>query len=351
MLNFGEPEEATLEAVTPFLERIFYNNAPLEAFATDAERQARSEMLAQRRAPGLVADYERIGGSPLAAQARQQAVMVEVALRERGHAVKSYVGMQFTEPTIAEAVASAHRDGVTRLIGLPVFPLCGTSTNVAALNDVQKALDAMGWDVPFHPITGWHFHPKYVTLRTENIRQYAEDEGLDLDDPDTLLYFSAHGTPIKYLAAGSRYDGYVEEHCRQIAEALGGGAYTIGYQNHSNRGIAWTLPDNADHIKTLAAKRLVVVPISFVHEQSETLSELDLDFKEEVEAEGMTMHRVPVPHDDPALGEALADLAMPFLRDEAPATHGLHPCRCRPKAGTVCTNGHRTVACYATAMS
>lgn len=346
MLNFGEPEAPTMEAVLPFLERIFYNNAPLERFPTDEARRARCRELAEKRAPGLIEDYARIGGSPLNAQAREEAALTQEVLTGRGHKVRTYVAMQFTDPTIADVVARAREDGVDELVALPIYPICGFSTNVAALEDVEQAARALSWDVPIHELTAWHHDAAYTRLRAENIRRFARQEGVDLLHPDTLLYFSAHGTPIKYLDMGSRYDGYVQEHCEQVAELLGGPAWTLGYQNHANRGIAWTKPDNEEHIRTVSASRLVVEPISFVHEQSETLAELDLDFRGEVEALGMAMHRVPTMPDRRGLATVLADLVTPFLQGDAPATRGLYPCRCRQSATAVCTNGHRDVPCH-----
>ncbi len=341
MLNFGEPEAPTMDEVVPFLERIFFSNAPLERFPTEEARRARAAQLAQARAPGLIADYERIGGSPLNAQARAEAQALEGELQRRGYDVSTYLGMQFTEPSISSAVANAREEGMDTIVSLPIYPICGFSTNVAALRAVRESTQAMNWAVPVHELTAWHHDSAYTAYRAENIRNFVADEGLDLKGPGTLLYFSAHGTPIKYLDLGSRYDGYVEEHCERIANLLGDVPYTLGYQNHSNRGIAWTEPSNESHLPTVSATRLVVEPISFIHEQSETLAELDLDFREKVEALGMTMHRVPTPSDHARVATILGDLVEPFLSGDSPSTAGLHPCRCSP--GAVCTNGHREV--------
>ncbi|MFT5515931.1 MAG: ferrochelatase [Rhodothermales bacterium] len=133
------------------------------------------------------------------------------------------------------------------------------------------------------------------------------------------------------------------EHCERIAHLLGGCRYTLGYQNHANRGIEWTKPDNEAHLPTVRAERLVVEPISFIHEQSETLAELDLDFRGEVEALGMAFHRVSVPTDHARLACVLADLIVPALCG-VPADAGLLPCLCSP--GSLCTNGHRPVDCH-----
>jgi ferrochelatase len=266
---------------------------------------------------------------------------MEEELRRRGHDVSTFLGMQFTDPSISSAVATAREDGMEAIISLPMYPICGFSTNVAAARTVREAIQSLNWAVPVHELTAWHHDNAYTAYRAENILGFVAAEGVDLKDPDTLLYFSAHGTPIKYLDLGSRYDGYVEEHCERIAQLLGDVPYTLGYQNHSNRGIAWTEPGNELHLPTVRAKQLVVEPISFVHEQSETLAELDIDFREEVEALGMTMHRVPTPSDHARLAGILGDLLEPFLRGESPSTAGLHSCRCSP--GAVCTNGHREV--------
>ncbi|MFT5143568.1 MAG: ferrochelatase [Rhodothermales bacterium] len=343
MLNFGEPETPTREEVVPFLERIFLNNAPLERFPNETARLARCRQLAEDRAPGLIADYERIGGSPLNAQARDEAQALQDELTSRGLQAKTRVGMQFTDPTIREAVEATRADGADVLVALPMYPICGFSTNVAAIKSVRDAVSAIGWDAPVYEVAAWHHDDAYTRYRADNIRSFAHAQGVDLSDDGTLLYFSAHGTPIKYLDLGSRYDGYVEEHCERIAHLLGGVRYTLGYQNHSNRGIAWTKPDNEEHLPTVRAERVVVEPISFIHEQSETLAELDLDFRAKVEALGMAFHRVPTPNDHARLARVLADLIVPALQG-VPADAGLHPCRCSP--GSLCTNGHRTVDCH-----
>ncbi len=336
LLNFGEPARAVPEEVVPFLERIFAQNASLEEAADADARRRRSRELAERRAPGLIEEYEAIGGSPLNEQAAWQARALADVLADRGHDVETFVGNQFTEPTIMDAVAAARASGVERLVGLPVYPLCGPSTNVAALASMARAASELGWDVEIHEVTGWHGHPDYASLRADGIRRAAADAGFDLSDAGTMLVFSAHGTPLKYLREGSRYDLYVDEHCRQVAEQLGLADYVIGFQNHGNRPIEWTQPDIEAVIRDVDADRVVVDAVSFVHEQSETLSELDLELKREADAAGLGFCRVPVPHDAPRFIDILADLVEPFLDGTNPA--GLEYLDCRCRSGARCLN-------------
>lgn len=327
LLNFGEPEHATEAEVVPFLERIFATNASLEEDATPEQARARSAELARRRAPGLIEEYRHIGGSPLNAQAAAQAQALASELQRRGHDVRTFVGMQFTDPSIEDAVARAHAEGAERIVALPIYPLCGPSTTVAALAKLKSAVVASGWEVPVLEIGGWHVHDWYIHLRAEGVRRIVRDNALRLGDSAALV-FSAHGTPVKYLREGSRYDLYVRDCCARVARAADAPSYVIGYQNHTNRRVEWTQPEIEEVIEALPTQAAVVVPISFMHEQSETLAELDVELRQKAEARGLRFLRVPVPHDDPAFAVVLADLVERRLADE------MLDCRCR--AGAAC---------------
>jgi len=343
LLNFGEPARATEEEVVPYLERIFLQNASLEDHGAEAARR-RSRELAERRAPGLIDVYREIGGSPLGEQAEAQADAVGAELRRRGHDALTFVGMQFTSPSIPEAVRSAREAGAARLVGLPVYPLCGKSTTVAALEEMADAAEASGRDVERREITGWHRHPAYLELRAEAIRRRAAEGGVDLGSPRTRLVFSAHGTPRRYLDAGNRYDLYVEDYCRSLAGLLGLERWSLGFQNHGNRSIPWTEPEIDDIVRDLGGEvdAVVVDPASFMHEQSETLSELDVDLRKVAAEAGLDFHRVPVPHDDPAFPALLADLVEAALGDGGrpggDAAPTLGACRCRAVPAASCLN-------------
>lgn len=339
LLNFGEPENPVPEEVVPFLERIFSLNAPLMGQATPEQVQARSRKLAEDRAPGLIAEYEEIGGSPLHRQAREQSEGLEAELRRRGHDAVVLLGMQFTNPTIAQAVEQARAAGVERLVAIPVYPLCGPSTTVAALTEMDREITGQDWEVPVRQVTGWHRHPAYIELRAEAIRKVLRQNGLSLNER-TKLVFSAHGTPIKYLEEGSRYDIYVRDFCARVAEEVGAREYTIGYQNHTNRpGVKWTQPDVDRVIAEIDADSVIVDPVSFMHEQSETLAELDHELREEAEERGLSFHRVGIPHAVPEFIGVLAELVEGSLRETREiAGVPLRQCLCKPTAGTCCLN-------------
>jgi protoporphyrin/coproporphyrin ferrochelatase len=340
LLNFGEPEQFDTETVIQFLERIFIVNAPLMGQATPEQVRARSRKLAEDRAPGLIEEYEEIGGSPLHRQATEQGDALAAELRRRGHDVHIFLGMQFTEPSIADAVRAAREAGVDRIVAMPVYPLPGPSTTFAALEELERELASSGWTVPVHQVSGWHRHPEYVRFRAESIRAKMQADGVSFDDPGTRLVFSAHGTPLKYIEEGSHYGEYVVDFCAAVARELGVSSYEIGYQNHANRpGVAWTQPDVDRVIESIEAERVVVDPVSFMHEQSETLAELDHELREEAEERGLGFHRVPIRHAAPefvALLAGLVESALGVQEQPATAATELRPCRCKPTEGTFC---------------
>jgi len=338
LLNFGEPEHATPDEVVPFLERIFNLNASLEGGAAAPEAAARSRALAAARAPSLIAEYRSIGGSPLHAQARAHVRALNDRLEQHGHDVVVLQGMQFTRPLIPEAVDHALAAGARRLVALPVYPLCGPTTTVAALAEVAAAALQRDPALELLEITGWHRHPRYLQLRAAAIRATASAAGIDLHHPRTRLLFSAHGTPLRYIREGSRYDEYVRDLCHSMARRLEVSEYRIGYQNHSNRpGVEWTQPDIERVIDEIEGDTVVVDPVSFIHEQSETLAELDHELRARAVARGLDFHRVMIPHADPAFIDVLMDLVTPLIAGKEPPA-GLHPCRCRPTPATFCLN-------------
>ena len=339
LVNFGEPDTTSLDEVVPFLEKIFAANSRLEPEYGPENRKSRSRKLAERRAPDLARSYERIGGSPLKTQALAQAQMLSAELGSRGVEIQVKVGMQFTRPSIEDAVSELRRHDLDRLAVLPVYPLCGPSTTVAALTSVTRVTEKLGWSPEIHEITGWHRHRGYQLLRAKATRTAAHAADLDLNTNLNHLLFSAHGTPMRYVREGSRYVEYVEEWCATQGEALDVRSWTLGYQNHSNRRVKWTQPSIGEALRSLEGVTDVLVdPVSFMHEQSETLMELDIDLRDEASELGIRLHRVPIPHDDKAFSAVLADLVLLALGEQVVGVPTLTQCRCRPGAG-VCFNG------------
>ncbi|MFB6199021.1 MAG: ferrochelatase, partial [Halobacteriaceae archaeon] len=323
-----------------YLKRIFLANMEIEGGEAGEDAKERAQSLAERRAPALIDEYEDIGGSPMNQHANRQADLLQSALSERGFDVKTYTAFQFTEPFIEDVARTAKGDGVKKLIGLPIYPLCGPSTTIQSLEKLRGAVEELTWQPDYDEITGWHTYPPYLRLRSKAIRNLVDQRGLSFDK-ETKLIFSAHGTPVHYLNEGSRYDQYVREYATIVNQMLGDPGYELGFQNHENRDVDWTEPEIEAVVQNVDADRIIVDPMSFMHEQSETLSELDLELREIAEGEGMEFFRVPIPYDDDSFIELLGDLVEPFIADFDPDLYGYQSCSCCDSDDAMCLNARR----------
>ncbi len=337
LLGFGEPENPTESNVREYLKRIFLSNMDLEGEMSMKEAEERALELAERRMPGLMEEYNEIGGgSPLIPQSKEQALLLEDELASRDINTDVYLGMQYTDPLIEDIARDVVSSGHDALIGIPLYPLCGRTTTIESLMQFRESVQEIDVGMDIYEIGGWHRHPDYIDMRAGNISGFIDDE-IPWSRGDFEFVFSAHGTPMKYIDQGSRYVEYVEENCNAIADKVGIDDFYIGYQNHANRGVPWTEPDIEEVVEDLDGDHIVVEPISFIHEQSETLHELDIDLKEDALEEGIEQMRVPVPYKDDSLISVLADIVeySAGLNEYRFIDTG---CRCVDSEGAICTN-------------
>jgi len=142
------------------------------------------------------------------------------------------------------------------------------------------------------------------------------------DDKPPRLLLTAHGLPRKIVRAGDPYPDQVESTAAGVITALErpGTDWRICYQSRVGP-LEWIGPATDDEIRRAGRDRvpLVVAPISFVSEHSETLVELDLDYRHLAEASGVpAYHRVPTVGIDPGFIQSLASLVRRALEGEQP---------------------------------
>jgi len=122
------------------------------------------------------------------------------------------------------------------------------------------------------------------------------------------ILFSAHSLPQKIVDEGDPYQKQTEQTAEAIIAKLEGQIdYVVCYQSRVGP-LKWLQPTTEAEIKRAASNRIpvVVVPISFVSEHSETLVELDIDYRDLAESLGVPFYgRVPTLSCHPLFIEAL----------------------------------------------
>ncbi|PPS05563.1 hypothetical protein GOBAR_AA15082 [Gossypium barbadense] len=240
---------------------------------------------------------------------------------------KVYVGMRYWHPFTEEAIEQIKKDGITKLVVLPLYPQFSISTSGSSLRLLEKGF--------------------LLSARS----------GINF----VVIFFSAHGVPLAYVEeAGDPYKAEMEECVDLIIEELEKrkitNAYSLAYQESSNLNayggsasiqffatialnmgngsdilvlpyaslaesrvgpVEWLKPYTDETIIDLGrkgVKSLLAVPIRFVSEHIETLEEIDVEYKELALESGIeNWGRVPALGCEPMFISDLADAVIESL--------------------------------------
>lgn len=313
LLNLGGPE--TLEDVRPFLYNLF-SDPDIIRIGNDALRKMLAWTIATARQRKSRALYRRIGGgSPLRRITEGQAAALESALAARGTPARVYVGMRCWKPSIDEAVDRIRRDGVRRLLLLPLFPQYSETTTGSCFRHFRE-LDArygLGEAMEISSVKEWFGEPLYLGAMAELIRAGLGRFPAGARDGVHLLY-SAHSLPARYVREGDPYLDQTRECVDLVNRRLGtGNPSTLAFQSKVGP-VEWLGPDTRDVLGDLArqgVRRVLAVPVSFVSDHIETLEEIDIEYRELAAGLGIAeFHRADAPNLHPRFIEALAAVVL-----------------------------------------
>ncbi len=315
LLNLGGPDK--LEDVRPFLYNLF-SDPEIIRLPVPLLQKPLAWLIANSRASKSKENYREIGGgSPLRRITEEQAQSLQEHLRQRGQEVQVYIGMRYWSPFTEEAIARIKRDGIEKLVILPLYPQFSISTSGSSFRLLRSLWDD---DVELQQIehtviSSWYDRPGYLQAMSDLISQQLDQ----FPEPERVhVFFSAHGVPVSYVQeAGDPYQREIEACTQLIMDTLDRpNDFTLAYQSRVGP-VEWLRPYTEDAIADLAGQgvaELLVVPISFVSEHIETLQEIDIEYREIAEEAGIeTFQRVPALNTHPTFMADLADMVMDAL--------------------------------------
>jgi ferrochelatase len=304
LFNLGGPD--SLEAVQPFLRNLFGDPAILRV--PSFIRRPLARFLASRRTPKARAIYTQIGGSsPILGQTEAQARALEAALGSE-HEWRGYVCMRYWHPMTEAAVQSVERYKPDRIVLLPLYPQFSTATTESSFNAWS---DLARFTVPTKIVTDYPTEPGFIAASVALVKEGLVAAG---SGPKRIL-FSAHGLPERVIKAGDPYQRQVEQTAKAIADTIGGLDWTVCYQSRVGP-LKWIGPSTDAEITRAGADKVPVVlyPLSFVSEHSETLVELDIEYRHLADKVGVpTYIRVPTVGTHPLFIAGLAKLVRDAL--------------------------------------
>lgn len=301
--NLGGPDSP--DAVRPFLKNLFSD--PMILRVPAPVRWFLSWLIAWRRAPIAREIYAQIGGrSPILPETEKQADALQSVL---GDDYRVFISMRYWHPFADETAREVASWGPDRTVLLPLYPQFSTTTTESFTRVWYAAAARAGVSVPTSEICCWPDVEGFV----DAVARGTEEAIARLPDgvPYRIL-FSAHGLPKKIVEAGDPYASQVE---RTSAAALARLAnpsadHVVCYQSRVGP-LEWLQPYTEEEIKKAGAEEmaLVIVPVAFVSEHSETLVELDIEYAELAEDAGVPHYvRAPTVNADRAFIGALADM-------------------------------------------
>jgi ferrochelatase len=282
LFNLGGPDSP--DSVEPFLFNLF-NDAAIIALPGPL-RWVIAKLISRRRAPIAREIYAKIGGgSPLLANTEAQARALEAAL---GPDHRCFVAMRYWRPTIDEAASSVAAWRPDEVLLLPLYPQFSTTTTGSSLRAWHRAARRAGLKAPTRALCCYPREEGFIAALAAQIVPLLDKLDPALGRPRVL--FSAHGLPKKIVTAGDPYQWQVERTVAAIVEKLArpGLDWVTCYQSRVGP-LQWIGPGTDAEIARAGRDKVpvVVAPVAFVSEHSETLVELDIDYRHLAEREGV----------------------------------------------------------------
>lgn len=307
LFNLGGPD--SLEAVQPFLFNLFNDKAIIRL--PQPFRYLLAKFISKTRTKKAVAIYRHMGGkSPLLENTLAQAKALEESLKSEKADYKVFVAMRYWYPFTAAAATLVKEYNPDEIVLLPLYPHYSTTTTQSSLREWYRV--AKDINVPTQEVESYPLDELYINAHVEMLKPIYQ-EATAYGSPRIL--FSAHSLPQKVIDAGDPYQEQTIQTAKAIIKTFGTDIdYQVCYQSRVGR-LKWLEPTTEAEIKRAAIDKVpvVVVPISFVSEHSETLVELDIDYKNMAVSMGVSFYgRVPTLSCHPLFIETLKKKVLDF---------------------------------------
>ncbi len=294
-------------------------------------------IIANFRAPKSARLYREIwtdAGSPL--------LVYGTSLRDKlqeklGDTYRVALGMRYRNPSITTALQNFKKDGISRIILLPLFPQFASSSSGSALEYAYREITSWQFIPEIRSVSSYYDDPQFIKLWTNKGRAFLDAEAYD------FILFTFHGVPWRHIRTSGCSGGCQKgpEECpaissenamcyraqcfasaRAVINALQLPAEKTRVTFQSRLGNdPWLTPYTDKTLIELAKegkKRILVFSMAFVADCLETIHEVSAEYQELFEEYGgHKLQLVPSLNDDAAWVDYLAGLAKKNNADAA----------------------------------
>jgi ferrochelatase len=217
--------------------------------------------------------------------------------------------MRYTSPFVPEVIERLNAAEVEKIYLIPLYPQQSTTTTKSSLEDFEEAYHKSEGSAILSEIKHFFENETYNRAILESIKKsVGSDEYNDFD-----IIFSAHGLPQKIVNAGDVYQRHVEKHVAILEkmmqeEGMAFHASHLAYQSKVGP-MKWLEPSLEEKLKTVRNRGVIIFPIAFTIDNSETDFELEIEYREVAEDLGFREYRVcRCPNDSELFVDALVEI-------------------------------------------
>ncbi len=290
LTNYGGPTSE--KEIKPYLRRLFSDPAvfPIPKFL----RTLLGFIVSHVRSRETFQILQTLGGkSPLISQTQEKANKLQEMLGSTFH---FRVAMRYSHPLLEEYLKnySQLRKKYKRLVVLPMFPHYSFST----YGSIERLIKDHGLENQITLTRPFYNCPLFIEGWKKALKKTLQEFYKQNPSEEPFILFSAHSLPLYLVKKGDPYPQQVKESVELIMEGFNL-SYSIGYQSKVGP-ISWLEPSTEEvifNISKKGVKHLIVLPISFTAENSETLYEIDIQYRQLAKDLGFkTFKRVPIPY-------------------------------------------------------
>ena len=201
--------------------------------------------------------------------------------------------MRCWNPRAIDVIKEVKKFNPKQTILLPLYPQYSNATSGSSIKEWLDVCKKENLNTENKIICCYPTEKNFILAYANLIREKINLNKL----PETTLIFSAHGLPENKIKQGDPYQWQVENTVNHLIKKLSieNLNYILSYQSRVGP-LKWIGPSTETIIKEEAKKKkvIIVVPVAFVSEHSETLVELDIEYKKLAEQNGSKEYiRVP----------------------------------------------------------
>ncbi len=269
LLNMGAARSK--DELYEFLINMF-NDKNILTMKSDFIRSNLASYISKSRLDEAWENYEAIGGtSPL----HKITDSLLTKLQERLPNYLITTAMRYTKPFASDAIIKLKQANIKEVILLPLYPQYSSTTTKSSIEDFIDVADG-----EFNIKIIEHFYTN------DDLNDLISDEIIEKhsEQNDINLVFSAHGLPQKIVDNGDPYQIQTQEHVELIKQKLaskGAKFKSISLAYQSKVGpMKWLEPSLDDALIKFKDEKVLIYPISFMIENSETDFELSIEYEE-----------------------------------------------------------------------